>query len=141
MGAWDTGPFDNDEAADWCNELHEAHPAARAHMIRHALTVAAAASHLEHTAACAAIAAAAIVASTLPRGEPITSVYAPDFLTAGGSVELDPGTADLAAAALDRVLDRNCEWGELWSDAEADNRDRAIDSVTGLRCVFDDYRA
>ena len=27
MGTWDVGPFDNDTAADWCGDLHDAAPA------------------------------------------------------------------------------------------------------------------
>lgn len=29
MGTWDDGPFDNDTAADWCDDLHDADPSAR----------------------------------------------------------------------------------------------------------------
>ncbi|MFR9757596.1 DUF4259 domain-containing protein, partial [Streptomyces sp. TR06-5] len=34
MGTWDTGPFDNDTAADFANALDEAEPEAREALIR-----------------------------------------------------------------------------------------------------------
>ncbi|MGW2704277.1 DUF4259 domain-containing protein [Streptomyces sp. NPDC001340] len=34
MGTWDTGPFDNDTAADWCNGLDDAALNERAGMVR-----------------------------------------------------------------------------------------------------------
>ncbi|WP_373889283.1 DUF4259 domain-containing protein [Nocardia sp. XZ_19_369] len=34
-GTWDAGPFDNDCAADWCDELARAEPGERSEMIRH----------------------------------------------------------------------------------------------------------
>ncbi|MEV0296968.1 DUF4259 domain-containing protein [Nocardia sp. NPDC050710] len=138
MGSWDTGPFDNDCAADWCDELERTSPDARADMIRQALAaVAEETGYLGSTRACAAIAAAALVASTVPGGEPITSVYAPDFLTEGGAVELGSDVAELAVLALDRVLDEHSEWRDLWSDAEADRQHLAFASIANLRKVLD----
>ncbi|TYC00458.1 DUF4259 domain-containing protein [Micromonospora sp. WP24] len=81
MGTWDDGPFDNDSAADWCGELHDADPSARSAMVRAALTTAALnTDYLDYDDAASAIAAAAIAASQMPGGDPITSPYAPDFL-------------------------------------------------------------
>jgi Domain of unknown function (DUF4259) len=34
MGTWDTGPFDNDTAADFANALDDAEPEAREALIR-----------------------------------------------------------------------------------------------------------
>ncbi|MEU7994207.1 DUF4259 domain-containing protein [Micromonospora sp. NPDC049060] len=65
-------PFDNDTAADWCGDLHDADPSARSAMVRAALTTAALnTGYLEHDEAVSAIAAAAIVASHMPGGDPL----------------------------------------------------------------------
>lgn len=38
MGTWDSGPFDNDTAADWCGDLDDADVAQRPALVREALT-------------------------------------------------------------------------------------------------------
>ncbi|WP_255471906.1 DUF4259 domain-containing protein [Micromonospora sp. MP36] len=120
MGAWGEGPFENDSAADWCDGLHDAHPSERRGMVRAALTTAAhTTGYLDYDDAAAAIAAAAIVASRMPGGPPITSTYAPNFLLAGDALELDDDLPELAAEALARVLGDDSEWRELWSEAGA----------------------
>ncbi|MBF6331144.1 DUF4259 domain-containing protein [Nocardia transvalensis] len=137
MGTWDTGPFDNDTAADWSYELQDADPAERPGVIRHALTAAAEETgYLDSATACEAIAAAAIVASTVPGGQPITSAYAPDFLIEGGTVELASDIAPLAVRALDNVLGEHSEWRDLWLDTDADTHRPAFDSVINLRTVL-----
>jgi hypothetical protein len=116
MGTWDVGPFDNDTAADWCGALNDTHPERRVELVR--ATVAAVANHgdeyLDSDLAVEAIAAAAIVASRLPGGIPVTSPYAPNFLLAGGSIEVPDDLPPLALRALDRINADNSEWRELW---------------------------
>ncbi|MEU7781537.1 DUF4259 domain-containing protein [Micromonospora parva] len=69
IGTWDDGPFDNDSAADWCGDLHDADPPARPAMVRAALTTAALnTGYLDHDDAASA--AAAIEASQMPGGDP-----------------------------------------------------------------------
>ena len=117
MGTWDFGPFDNDEAADWCGDLDDAEPGRRIELIRDALTATLReGEYLDNDFATAAIAAAAIVASQLPGGEPVTSSYAPDFLTAGGTLDIPADLPPLALRALDRVAADDSEWRELWED-------------------------
>ncbi|MGC4810193.1 DUF4259 domain-containing protein [Micromonospora sp. DT228] len=133
MGTWDDGPFDNDSAADWCGDLHDADPSARSEMVRAALTTAALnADYLDYDDAASAIAAAAIVASQLPGGDPITSAYAPDFLLAGESLDLDDDLPLLAVEALDRILGDNSEWRGLWGDGGASE----FPQITKLRAVL-----
>jgi hypothetical protein len=118
VGTWGDGPFDNDEAADWCDYLHDVPPSERAEMIRTTLTTAARnTGYLVYVKACSAIAAAAIVASQLPGGTPITSPYAHDFLLASEALDLDDDLPQLAVEALDRILGDNSEWRELRADA------------------------
>lgn len=121
MGAWDYGPFDNDHAADWCARLHHAEPGERTALLRRTLTETAdTADYLESDEASAAVAAAALVAGTLPGGTPVTSAYAPTFLTEGGTLEIGEGTTELAVRALERVLGADSEWVELWADGGGD---------------------
>ena len=141
MGTWDVGPFDNDTAADWCGDLHDAAPRRRAGMLRSAFTAV-----LEHAAggeddgyldsdlAVEAIAAAAVVASQLPGGAPVTSSYAPDFLLEGGSIDVPDDVPALAVRALDRVVAEGSEWLELWEESGAGGQ--AVAVVQQLRTVI-----
>jgi hypothetical protein len=118
VGAWDTGPFDNDTAAGWSGEFDDASAEARIEMIEEALRGAAdETDYLEVDVACEAIAAAAVVASLHPGGPPIDSAYAPDFITGGGRLDLPPALTGLAIRALDRVAEEDSEWRDLWDQA------------------------
>lgn len=137
MGTWDTGPFDNDTAADWCGDLEEADPAERAKMVRTALAAAAdEGGYLDSHEACEAIAAAAILAAGRPGGEAIASSYGPDFLLEGGSVELPPELVPLALRAIDRIMADESEWRVLWEDADTASRDAAFTGLAHLRSTL-----
>ncbi|WP_431933665.1 DUF4259 domain-containing protein [Nonomuraea jabiensis] len=119
MGAWDSGPFDNDTAADWCGELHDADPEDRAGMVRQALLAAATSGgYLDSDEGCAAMAAIAIVAAERCGGPPVTSVYAPDFVLDGTRIGLSDDLVPLALHALERVLSENSELWQLWKEAD-----------------------
>ncbi|RIV40356.1 DUF4259 domain-containing protein [Micromonospora radicis] len=136
MGTWDSGPFDNDTAADWCGDLDDADLAKRPTLVREALSRAADEDgYLDSDVACEAIAAAAIVAAQQPGGPPIASAYAPGFLLDGGRFELPDDLVVLAVRALDRVMAADSEWHDLWQDA-AGNVNPAFDAVRGLRGVL-----
>lgn len=65
MGAWDTGPFDNDDAADFAASLDDLEPEDRACAIRCLLTrVAGEAGYLERDTGGAAVAMAVLVAAS-----------------------------------------------------------------------------
>jgi hypothetical protein len=73
MGTWDTGPFANDTAADFCGDLDEAAADEREGMIRSALTrVIDTENYLEAPESDVAVAAAALVATQCPQGPPPT---------------------------------------------------------------------
>jgi hypothetical protein len=118
MGTWDVGPFDNDTAADWCGDLHDATPTQRPAMLRGAFTAVIdnGEDYLDNYLAVGAIAAAAIVASQLPGGAAITSPYAPDFLLEGGSIDIPDDVAASAVPALDRIVGDDSEWRQLWEE-------------------------
>ncbi|WP_203913520.1 DUF4259 domain-containing protein [Rhizocola hellebori] len=133
MGTWDSGPFDNDTAADWCGELDRADPGDRPALIRNALGAAAdEEGYLDSDLACEAIAAAAVVAARLPTGQAINSAYAPDFLRSGDRLGLPHDLPTLAVRALDRIMAEDSEWHGLWNDASTDDNP-AFDMVGSLR--------
>ncbi|WP_067501313.1 DUF4259 domain-containing protein [Actinoplanes sp. TFC3] len=138
MGTWDVGPFDNDTAADWCGGLNDAAPEQRAVLIRDALSRVAehGNEYLDSGEAVDAIAAAAIVASQLPGGTAIDSPYAPDFLIEGGSVAIDDDVPAIAVQALDRIVQKDSEWRELWEDA-AESYPLALASVQSIRATLE----
>ena len=127
MGAWGTGPFDNDDALDLFLEIEDADPEAAAERLRAALLVAAADddSYLEAPAANEAVAAAAVVAfsysHTDPTGNPRVAQWLMERTPALGR---DDG--ELAAKALDRVCGEHSEWVELWSAAGLGEQARAV---------------
>jgi Domain of unknown function (DUF4259) len=118
MAAWDTGPFDNDGAADWAGELDDAEPPARAGLVRAALTEAAEeADYLRVEVAEVAVAAAAVLAASRPGGPAFESAFAPKLLFAEEPLELADDLVPLALRALDRVVADESEWRELWEES------------------------
>ncbi|MFB8239145.1 DUF4259 domain-containing protein [Kitasatospora purpeofusca] len=115
MGTWDIGHFDNDTAADFCAGLDKTAAAEREGVVRRVLTLAAdtaAEEYLDFDEAVEAVAAAALVASQCPGGEPVTSAYGPDEPLPVFAVDLRP----LAVTALDRVVAEESELAELWDE-------------------------
>ena len=137
MGTWDVGPFDNDTAADWCGDLHDATPTLRPAMVRGAFTAVVdnGDDYLDSDLAVEAIAAAAIVASQLPDGAAITSSYAPDFLIEGDSIEIPDDVPALAVRALDRIVGDDSEWRELWEETGEDPP--ALAALRQIRATID----
>ncbi|MFF2957772.1 DUF4259 domain-containing protein [Streptomyces sp. NPDC057963] len=113
MGTWDIGHFDNDTAADFSGRIDDTPEAGREAVIRNALTLAIGATYLESDEGGIAVAAAALVASQCPGGEPVTTAYGPDKPLPVLATDLRP----LAVKALDAVLGENSELRELWDDA------------------------
>ncbi|MFD7912856.1 DUF4259 domain-containing protein [Streptomyces sp. NPDC059752] len=115
MGTWDAGPFDNDTAADFCDDLDEAAVGEREGIVRGALTrvIDTASDYLEAPESDQAVAAAALVAAQCPGGEPAHPVYAPEE-----SLPDLTGLRDLALQALDRVMTEPSELMELWAGSD-----------------------
>ena len=77
MRTWGTGPFDNDDAADFRGDLDHLDAPGRIKAIHGALEEAAQETgYLE--ALPIAVAAAALVAAQFPCGEPVSAEYGPD---------------------------------------------------------------
>ncbi|MFV2083416.1 DUF4259 domain-containing protein [Micromonospora sp. LOL_021] len=117
MATWQVGPFDNDEAVEWCAALEDADPDQRAELTRAAfakLTSPVGIGTAEDAAR--AIAAAAVVLQALT-GKPVsTSAYSPRFLEGQECIQASPELRDLAARALDAALAPGSAWRLQWHD-------------------------
>ncbi len=118
MGTWDTGPWDNDGAADWGAELDEMAEGARLDAVRGALAAAAdeGGEHVDSDVGEIAVAAASIVAAACPDGPSDASGYGPVNPIPGVAEHLET-LRPLAVRALDRVVADDSELAELWDDA------------------------
>ncbi|TDD64226.1 DUF4259 domain-containing protein [Actinomadura darangshiensis] len=130
MGTWDVGPFDNDHAADFTGDLDDTPAPERPALIRQALEAAMREESLDGHVGDIAVAAAAIVASQCPDGEPCDPVYGPEKPLSPLPADLRP----LAVQALDRVTGPGSELADLWADAGSLAEWRA--GVDRLRAVL-----
>jgi hypothetical protein len=85
--------------------------------------------YLDSDVAAEAIAAAALVASQLRGGTKVTSASTPDFVLAGGRLELADDVPDLAVQALDRIVGEDSEWRELSERHRAAQRQQEQDQL------------
>ncbi|GHG34626.1 DUF4259 domain-containing protein [Streptomyces zaomyceticus] len=132
MGTWDTGPFDNDTAADFGGDLDEAAREEREPMIRGVLVRAASlVDFLGIYDGERAVAAAALVVAQHPDCEPACLNYGPSEPVP----ELPADLRMLAADALDQVVSGLSELAEQW--AEAANWSKWRQEITRLRDLLD----
>ena len=130
MGAWGTGPFDNDDAADWSADLENADDPA--HLIEETLSlVVDAEDAVEAPVAHQAVAAAAALAAGLAAGLDVDPDYGPKDITVPPTPEL----AALGVRALDRVTAPDSEWRELWE--ESGEPGAALASVARIRTALE----
>ncbi|MFE7563292.1 DUF4259 domain-containing protein [Kitasatospora sp. NPDC057500] len=132
MGTWDIGPFDNDTAADFADDLDEAALEEREAMIRGVLKRAAGpADFLGTYDGERAVAAAALVVAQHPDGRPACSNYGPS----APLPELPADLRMLAVDALDQAVSNRSELAELW--AEAANWSKWRQDIARLRDILD----
>jgi len=113
MGAWGSGPFDNDDAADWAYQLTDDADEA---VVGAALAAVVGDSSPDAPTASCAIAAAEVVAAGLGRPHPELPDEVADWVAARRDRPW-AGLVPSALAALDRVAS-DSELSELWGDAE-----------------------
>jgi hypothetical protein len=115
MGAWDFGPFDNDDASDW---LYELEPSSDTSTIAAALAVVTDVGYeyLEAPDCSNALAAVEIVAAL--RGHPIAKL--PDNAKAWVEAHrgLDASSLVPTAQAVIQRIRTNSELKELWDESE-----------------------
>ena len=113
MGAWGSGPFENDDAADWAWELEEAQDDG---VLRAALEAAIRErGYLDIREGANAVAAAAVTASALEGDHAGLSDEVISYLDRVGRP--DAGLVELARRALDRVA-KDGELAELWDETD-----------------------
>ena len=120
MGTIGTGPFENDDALDFLDDLEDSDPTQRLTKVRRALTtVIRAKGYVEAPQMAEAVAAAAVVAGSEDPDVVAGEAYLPRWLD-DEPLDVDERLKELATEALHRALrhDDN-EWWELWDEANA----------------------
>lgn len=130
MGAWDTGPFDNDEGADFIADLAEA-PDWRV-VVQILDHVGRAPGYLEGPEGEMAVAAAAVLAASLDNDAGLLPDEHSGLPAALGAPP--EGAVRLARAALTRVVGPASELDELWQ--EGDQHDAWLLHIAGLQATL-----
>lgn len=129
MGTWDTGPFDNDSAADFADAFDNARPDEREALVRGILRrTADAAGWLAEGEQ--AVAAAALIAAQCPGGDPIDIPHGPEEPLPAFPADL----RTLADEALARVISEEAGPASNWVDPEDWKQWRA--NLNRLRTVL-----
>ena len=134
MGTWHIGPFDNDVAMDFFDEIEETPDDQVLEKLSKVLTaVAERPGRVELDEGHLAVAAAGLVAAGCPRGADTGNPSVDDWLTRHRPA-VDPASTRIALAALDRVSGSDSEWMDLW--ATTDRRGAVQERIDGLRAVL-----
>jgi hypothetical protein len=125
VGAWDSGPFDNDDGADFAAQLTAA---PNWNTVREALQSALRLDYLEAQLASEAVAAASFVAAAYSGDSSLALGGGPGLLKLLGPVPVELRV--LAAEALPRIAERS-ELAELWNESE----DGGVRWLEGLSAI------
>lgn len=129
MGAWANGPFDNDDALDFIDDLAEA-PEWRT-VVQALDYVTRQAGYLEAPEGSIAVAAAAIVAASV--GD--VTILPDNHRELKAALGAPPqGVAALARSALARVVAPASELDELWQ--EGDDHDAWLAQIAALQTTL-----
>lgn len=129
MGAWGTGPFENDTASDWVYELEDVDDLTLA---LDALERVRGVSYIDADDATIAIAAAEVVAAAGGRPHADLPPEVAAWLRSA-QVDVESWHAERAAAAIERIRGDDSELAELWAESdEADWRSSLDDLTTRL---------
>ena len=123
MGAWGSGPFENDDALDFVGDLANVAASERPNLVRAALVLPG--DYVEIPEASVAVAAAALIAAA--KGMPLTASAEITELLQSNTIPHDRQNCEQAQAALARVNADNSEWRQLWEESES--FPEAIDSL------------
>ena len=132
-----TGPFENDDALDFLDELEEAEPSERPVKVLQALRrVVGTEEYIDAPVMAEAVAAAAVVAASEDPEAAVGERFLPPWLDSD-PLDVDDELEELATQALHRALrpDEN-EWWELWEEADA--TDDVTEVVSRYLGVFGD---
>jgi hypothetical protein len=120
MGATGTGPFENDDALDFLDDVEDSEPTERRKKVVAAMErVLGDQGYIEAPRMAEAVAAAAVVAASDDPESAAGEPYLPPWLDRE-PIEVDERLEELATQTLHRALrhDDN-EWWELWEEADA----------------------
>jgi hypothetical protein len=114
------GPFENDDALEFLDDLEEAEPAERpAKVLRALRRVLGSDDYIEAPQMAEAVAAAAVVAGSEDPESLVGERWVPVWLDSD-PLEVDEQLEELATQALHRALrPEENEWWELWEEAQA----------------------
>lgn len=131
MGTWHVGPFDNDVAMDFFDEIEETPDDQVPARLNSVLTaVAERPGRVELAEGHLAVAAAGLVAAGRAPGGATGNPSVDEWLSLHRPV-VEPAAARIALAALDRVAGPDSEWMDLW--ATTDSRKAVQERIAGLR--------
>lgn len=127
MGTWGVGPFANDEALDFLDEIEAAAEADRLGALARPIDhVAFSGDYLEAPTMTEAVAAAAVVGAVLNPGAARGEPYLPEWVGRVSSTHLDNELVERARKALRRAMQpEDNELHELWAEAGAAHEWRA----------------
>lgn len=114
MGAWGTGPFDNDDAADFVDEIVQLSLDDAHQQVDQACRLPS--GRVDYRRGARAVAAAAIVAACLDSAGDLP-LEARDLVERLGG-DLNGDALRAAHGAITRVGQGDSEWNELWLDVE-----------------------
>ncbi len=119
MGAIGSGPFENDDALDFLDELAGLSPAERGHRVLEALDdVLLAPGYVEATQMSEAVAGAAAVGASVNPEAAVGEPNLPGWLTGSPLPTGDEELVEKARQVLRRaVRSRDNEWWQLWDEA------------------------
>lgn len=134
MGTWQVGPFDNDVAMDFFDEIEQTPDEQVPARLSSVLTaVTERPGRVELDEGHLAVAAAGLVAAGRSRGAATGNPSVDEWLATHRPVT-DSACARLALAALDRVSGPDSEWMDLWATTE--NHEAVQRRLEGLRTVL-----
>ncbi|MFI6262168.1 DUF4259 domain-containing protein [Micromonospora sp. NPDC051006] len=137
MATWNVGPFDNDDAAEWCEQFEAAAPAERTEAVSGVLRRAILDSaSLSDTAAAQTIAAATVVLQAHTGLPDVTTPHAPRFVDGAEYVDVTPDLLRLAAAAVELILREGSSWRRGWADDV--EGDLAVEALERLHAALGD---
>jgi len=133
MGTWDVGPFDNDDAADFADDLDDAPAHTRIEMIGAILERVTEPTDDDSRLSDAprAVAAAALIAAQYPGGAPVDTGHGPST----PMPQFPAYLRDLAITALDCVITKPTWLAEAWDESPSGPEWRR--TISDLRTILD----
>jgi len=117
MATWNVGPFDNDDAMEWCDRFLATEPPRRAELVRRTLRQAVpSASNLTEAAGAEVVAAAAMVLQAYTGLPDASTPYATQLAVNAEGLDVTPELLRLAKTASSAILRKGSSWRERWAE-------------------------